>query len=264
MKPNRFLCFFLCALLLLTACSCASAQPDSADARDALQAYLTEHHGSAFGLEALEVTGSEVASDTVTMTCTAEFTLDSGTQTETFLITFRREGGAWAVQSCRQLKSAADLFQNADATEGADASTLAIPEDALVYNGHSYYVYDDDTIRTWEDAQLFCESLGGYLAVIASEEENTALYEYVKSRGYTQVFFGLSDAGHEGNWKWVKQEQSHYWNWHEGQPNGEEKDNYVQFVDDYADGSNSHTGEWSDSIYGAAHVYVFLCEWPEA
>ena len=98
--------------------------------------------------------------------------------------------------------------------------------------------------------------------MIASEEENTALYKYAKSMGYTQVFFGLSDAGHEGSWEWVPQEASSYRNWHPGQPNGEDKDNYAQFLEDYADGTSSRTGEWSDSIYGAAHVYVFLCEWP--
>lgn len=269
MNPKKILCILISVLLFLTACSSGTDTPlpDSSAATDALQTYFAERHDGTFAVDGLQITGSEVSADTVTLTCTADFTLDSGAQTGTFIITFRREGSTWAVQSCRQLLTNPDIVPETAATEppvdeGIDSSTLAIPEDAMVFEGHSYYVYDDNTIRTWEDAQLFCESLGGYLAVIASEEENTALYEYVKSRGYTQVFFGLSDAGHEGNWKWVEQEDSHYWNWHAGQPNDGERGNYVQFVDNYGDGTNSHTGEWSDSVYGVSRIYVFLCEWP--
>lgn len=253
----------LAALALLCACGGAKPfEPDTVQARTSVLSYLTEHVGtdaSITGFELLEVSAS---GETATVTCSAAFTGIPEDTSGTFILTYGKEGGKWVLLSCKRLMENPVLPEIAVPTAPtADASGMQIPEDALRYGGHSYYVFDDNTIRTWEDAQAFCESLGGYLAVIASDEENTALYQYVKSRGYAQVFFGLSDAGHEGLWKWVEQEPSSYWNWHVGQPNGGEKDNYVQFVDDYVDGSNSHTGEWSDSIYGASHIYVFLCEW---
>ena len=44
-----------------------------------------------------------------------------------------------------------------------------IPSDALVYNGHSYYIYSN-VADTWEEAKTYCEKLGGHLAVITSAE----------------------------------------------------------------------------------------------
>ena len=262
---KRFVCLLLIAAAVLCGCSGGENrfEADAALARESVTAYLGEHMGTDAALTGFKIQQVQSSADSATITCSVSFTDEASSQSGTFLLTYGLEKGKWILRSCRLLRETPVATESTQPSgEAVDASHMSIPEDALRYGGHSYYVYDDNTIRTWEDAQIFCESLGGYLAVIASDAENSALYEYVKSRGYTQVFFGFSDAGHEGIWKWVPQEESSYRNWHPGQPNGGEKDNYAQFVDEYVDGSNSHTGEWSDSIYGAAHIYVFLCEWP--
>lgn len=44
-----------------------------------------------------------------------------------------------------------------------------IPSDAFVYNGHKYYIYSN-VADTWEEAETYCESFGGHLAVITNEE----------------------------------------------------------------------------------------------
>lgn len=259
---KKVLCLLAVLALLLGCSSAKQFKPDAAQAQASVLSYLTEQVGADASITDFDLLEISDSGDTATVTCDAAFTGNSVDSTGTFILTYGREGGKWVLLSCRRVMESPVLPGITIPTAPTvDTSCMKIPEDALRYGGHSYYVYDDNTIRTWEDAQTFCESLGGYLAVIASDEENSALYEYVKSRGYTQVFFGLSDAGHEGMWKWVEQEPSNYWNWHVGQPNGGEKDNYAQFVDNYVDGSNSHTGEWSDSIYGSSHIYVFLCEW---
>ena len=39
------------------------------------------------------------------------------------------------------------------------SKTVSIPTDALKYNGHSYYIFNN--ALTWEAAQAYCESRGG-------------------------------------------------------------------------------------------------------
>ncbi len=51
-----------------------------------------------------------------------------------------------------------------------------IPNGAVEYNGHYYYVYSN-TCKTWEQAKRYCESLGGHLAIIDDSEENTHVYQ---------------------------------------------------------------------------------------
>lgn len=62
-----------------------------------------------------------------------------------------------------------------------------IPDDALTYKGHKYYIYSN-VADTWE---------------ANDSAENTTLYKYMKQLGHAVAFIGLIDAGHEGNWTWV-------------------------------------------------------------
>ena len=135
-----------------------------------------------------------------------------------------------------------------------------IPSDALVYNGHSYYIYSN-VADTWEEAKAYCESLGGHLAVITSDEENTAIFEYIRSKGYSNVVFGFSDAESEGNWTWVNGESVTYTNWEKSynEPNGGTTENYAMFKETYNDGT------WNDCRFNDVINYGsdcnFICEW---
>ena len=128
------------------------------------------------------------------------------------------------------------------------------------FQGHTYCVFDDSSIRTWEAAKEYCESIGGYMAVIGSQEENDALYTYIKNQKYDVVNFGYSDAEEEGEWKWVPQEQSTYTNWHESQPNDGRNGNYAQFATTISGVPGN--GQWSDGYFGGYLGYAFICEWP--
>ena len=110
------------------------------------------------------------------------------------------------------------------AKEKADINS-PVPSDALEYNGHYYYIYTD-VANTWEDAKVYCENRGGHLAVINDDDENTALFNYMKSQNYNTAYFGYSDADSEGTWKWVNNEDSTYTNWASGEPNSE-RDNEI-------------------------------------
>lgn len=135
---------------------------------------------------------------------------------------------------------------------------LSIPSDAFNYNGHSYYIYSG-VAKTWAEAKAYCESLGGYLAVINDEAENTALYNYMTSGGYQSAYFGYSDSENEGIWKWVSNDTSNYANWSPGEPNQERAtEDYAMFYFKYTD------GKWNDGdFYGntVQDTSAFICEW---
>ncbi|MCD8003603.1 MAG: carboxypeptidase regulatory-like domain-containing protein [Clostridia bacterium] len=129
-----------------------------------------------------------------------------------------------------------------------------IPEDAMEWNGHYYYIYSG-VCDTWEEAVEYCESLGGYIAVISSEAENEALFAYVSESGLQDggVYFGYTDSALEGTWTWVSDELSSYTNWASNEPNSENSsEDYAEFYYKYTDGS------WNDGDFASKK---FICEW---
>jgi len=95
---------------------------------------------------------------------------------------------------------------------------------------------------TWLDAQLFAESLGGYLAVIGSESENLWIIQNVIDRSdlCEALWLGMTDWGSEGTWYWVNGEPVTYTNWGDGEPND------MGGEDSCAMNGSCHPGEWND------------------
>lgn len=139
-----------------------------------------------------------------------------------------------------------------------DEKATQIPDDAYELNGHYYYVYTG-TCETWEEAESFCESKGGYLAVINDERENNFVFDMMKELGYDNAYFGYSDAESEGVWKWVNGEASNYENWSNGEPNNENgNENYAMFY------HSSPDYTWNDGNFNHGTVgdeATFICEW---
>lgn len=132
-----------------------------------------------------------------------------------------------------------------------------IPEDAVTYNGHSYYCFDNG-IQTWLEAESYCESLGGHLAVIEDADKNTFLYNYMLSCGYESAYFGYSDLEEEGTWVWVDG-NSTYSNWAVDEPNNDDGDeDYAMFFYKYTDGKWNDGSFINDSDHGGR---AFICEW---
>jgi len=131
--------------------------------------------------------------------------------------------------------------------------SLNVPSDALNYNGHSYYIYSN-VANTWNEAKAYCEARGGHLAVINNAKENSALFNYVRSKNYMEAYFGLSDASKEGTWTWATSEKVSYKNFASGEPNGGTYENYGMFYAwAYPD------GEWNDGDFKVTQN--FICEW---
>lgn len=143
---------------------------------------------------------------------------------------------------------------------------IDVPDNAVEFNGHYYYIYDfaglsPDESNTWENALGYCEGVNGYLATITSQEENEFLFSYMKQEGYSSAYFGFSDSTNEGTWTWCNGEQSSYTNWHNNEPNGENSnEDYALFYYKYSDGT------WNDGDFGnrtANSGTAFICEWGE-
>lgn len=133
----------------------------------------------------------------------------------------------------------------------APVSSSTIPDDAVEFNGHHYYIYQDNSVDSGQAAIEFCQDHGdGYLATITSKEENDFLYDYVTNSGYQEVYFGLSDSEKEGSWKWLNEEKVDYTNWDRNQPGKNSNANYAMF-----NGSDS----WEDGNFSKNDY--FICEW---
>ena len=136
-----------------------------------------------------------------------------------------------------------------------------IPADAFVYNGHSYYacMMSYSTISSFWEAENYCESQGGHLAVITSADLNNALYEYVfDDLGLESAYFGLTDDSSEDDWYWVTGAGYNYQNWLNGQPdNSNGNEDYALFY--YKD----KRYKWNDGDFGPDEhgTVTFLIEW---
>ncbi|XP_072314827.1 perlucin-like [Eucyclogobius newberryi] len=90
------------------------------------------------------------------------------------------------------------------------------------YGGRQYvFVWDP---RQWAYAQLYCQALGGTLAVV----QNRALNDFLRSLSWRMdAWIGFSDAQYvstvsdstDGVWLWVNSERVRFTNWCKGEPN---------------------------------------------
>ncbi|MCD8119820.1 MAG: C-type lectin domain-containing protein [Lachnospiraceae bacterium] len=151
------------------------------------------------------------------------------------------------------------LEVEADAAEEEGADN--IPDDALSYNGHYYYFYDEAC--TWWDAKEYCESVGGYLVTITTEDEQNAVYCYVEElAGDEDIWIGITDSGTEGDWStWITGEAVTYTNWGENEPDDLGGQDYGVICTGYRDGGSVYyiePAQWDDVSDTDNH---FLCEW---
>ena len=147
---------------------------------------------------------------------------------------------------------------------------VMIPENALSYRGHHYYIYND--VKTnWETAASNCRDRGGYMAVINDEEENETLYKYMTAMGYDQAFFGLIYSNTNDDWVYLDGDTSDFRDWgynSEGvaEPNNAEGWEYHVELD-----ANMQDGHWNDAKFGTKtytpdgdaykNLYTYICEW---
>ena len=71
----------------------------------------------------------------------------------------------------------------------ADSSDrIFIPKEAVKYKGHHYLVFSDIG-SSMEEAQQFCESMGGHLATVEDDGKNERLFRLINDSGYVNEQF---------------------------------------------------------------------------
>lgn len=123
----------------------------------------------------------------------------------------------------------------------------SVPLGAEEYNGHYYKYYDQQ--MSWEDAQAYCEQLGGHLATITNSFEN----EFVVTLfSCNSVWLGATDLQTEGQFSWLTGEKLSYTNWADGEPNNGGSKGNQDYLHMYKN------GKWDDI---QSTDLGFVCEW---
>jgi hypothetical protein len=139
-------------------------------------------------------------------------------------------------------------------------------------NGHRYD-YKISSV-TWGEAATraaneCCIPGNSYLVSIGCQAENDFVAALLRQRGAERAWIGYEDAGTEGRFEWISQEDYSYSNWGFGEPNNDGGDeNYAEI---YADGlwndtpdleqvgwvveSGPRILEWPRSAGGNGHFY---------
>ncbi|MCL2124356.1 MAG: S-layer homology domain-containing protein [Oscillospiraceae bacterium] len=143
----------------------------------------------------------------------------------------------------------------------------AIPSDAVIYNGHSYKVFDVG--MTWDEAKTYCESIGGHLATVASQSEQDFISSQL-STGVKNSYWlgGFRTQGRD--FTWVTGEQMLYTNWASGQPDnftGRENCLMIYRVTNPLGGEQlkwndlQDDGECKNEVFFGVSNFGFICEW---
>ena len=149
---------------------------------------------------------------------------------------------------------AAEIIHSVYETEPAsvvyykeDSTRSFIPKEAIKYNGHHYHVFSDIG-TTMEEAQQFCESMGGHLAAVGDDSKNERLYRLINDSGYDNEYFEKY-----GNYRMIPNEPVTYVK-ADQESSSEEEVFYGMYYWNYKnlteDGTTNGTG-------GNA----FVCEW---
>ena len=118
------------------------------------------------------------------------------------------------------------------------------------FNGHKYKYYNQSI--TWDEAQAFCEKLGGHLVIITSAEENDFVHRLAQG---ANIWLGGTDTKVEGTFEWISGEALTYSNWAPGEPNNGNGKGNQDYMHMYSNGI------WDD--VNKDIVKTFVCEWDE-
>ena len=103
---------------------------------------------------------------------------------------------------------------------------------------------------TWDEAKELCEEQGGYLAVTASQKEQSFIQELIKGKNNEGFWLGAENSG--DTWTWVNGEEFEYQNWDSGEPNGDSGDMKLQIYEE--------DGKWDDTWNQRTQMQEYLCE----
>ncbi len=127
--------------------------------------------------------------------------------------------------------------------EGGGHCKQATGCDLAIWSDTTAYLACGD-LKSWADAQAFCQARGADLATITSAAEN----DFLSKLGLDTPWFGFTDAKVEGKWVWVDASTGSYTNWSTGEPSNS--------------GGNENCaamaagGKWNDAPCDQTHSFI--------
>ena len=132
-------------------------------------------------------------------------------------------------------------------------------------NNHWYQLVQQTS--TWDDAVAGAAGMGGYLATVASADENFFIFAVAndpsvwvgdQSGNLHGPRLGGSDVTLNGNWQWVNGETWSYTNWYVGEPNFVGTEDSLAFFDASRPVSASQT--WNN-VSKSSLLAGYVVEW---
>lgn len=144
------------------------------------------------------------------------------------------------------------------------AVTTDIPSDAVEFNGHYYYAFDEG--KTWTEAKEKCEAMGGHLVTISSVAEQKQVLEILK----TKNAYWIGAAREKDSWHWIDDTPFSYTNWGVGEPNNQASvESYAEII--RCNYKHFSAGKWNDlendpldnrnELFYQKQNLGFVCEW---
>ena len=145
----------------------------------------------------------------------------------------------------------------------------SVPADALIYNKHSYKLYNDG--MTWEEAKIYCENLGGHLVTITDENEQIVVENLLYEKGTKNNYWIGCNLNSVDKMAWVTGEKMTYSNWADNEPDNYQGKQGYGFIEGKETEDRNYIGKWGDiqnDCESHDHYYFwgmdnfgFICEW---
>ena len=96
--------------------------------------------------------------------------------------------------------------------------TEAAPVQEAISGDHRYEIVG--ARMTWDEANAYCESMGGHLATVTSQEEYQAIVNLAEASGRKVLWLGAV-KGSDQYFDWISGESFAFSDWLSGEPNNE-------------------------------------------
>lgn len=147
-------------------------------------------------------------------------------------------------------------------------TALATTNEIVDFDGRRYQRFEQS--MTWKEAKEYCESLGGHLVTIMSDEEQEVVKDLVSRGEKAQYWLGATDEVKEGTWVWVTGEEMTYFGPKITFNNYQGNEHYLQ-MERHHWGDKSKLGVWNDinnenyikgeESFFSTEMVGFICEW---
>ena len=158
--------------------------------------------------------------------------------------------------------------------QGSSGNTDSCPTNWVEHDGSCYALFTESS--TWAEAETHCQGFsGGHLVSIGSAEEQ-AVVDNVAAEAMEidqptndsnggSFWIGLSDQGHEADWRWSDGSPLTFTNWNacSGEPNHNGRPGVEDFAMQYVNKLRECCPDWRWGDHnGSSDSIPFVCEIP--